>query len=100
VAAAVAVLKYRLESIDRVIRHAVAALVMSAGVVAGYAAVVLCLTLAFTSATRPNLGTSLAAGAVIAALAAPLWTWSRRLADRAVFGKQAVGTVSEPAPIG
>ena len=100
VAAAVAVLKYRLESIDRVIRHVVAALIMAAGVVSGYAGLVLCLTLALTSSTRPNLATSLAAAATLAALAIPLWRWSGRLADRAVFGRRALEPLSEPGPAG
>jgi hypothetical protein len=99
-AAAVAVLKYRLDSIDRVIRHLVAALVLAAAVVAGYAGLLLGSTLAFTGSTRPSLASSLAAGAVVAALLTPLWRWAGRLADRAVFGKEALNPVAGAGSIG
>jgi hypothetical protein len=86
VAAGIAALNYRLESIDRIIRNVVAALVLAALLVAAYAGAVAGFSLMLTSSMQPNLISSLAAAAVAAVLCMQVKGHVDRLADRVVYG--------------
>jgi hypothetical protein len=92
IAAGIAALNYRLQSIDRVIRNVVATLVLAAFVVAAYAGAVAGFSLMLTSSTQPNLVSSLAAAAAVAGLCVLVKGPVDRLADRVVYG-----TASAPA---
>lgn len=95
VAAGIAALNYRLQSIDRVIRNVVATLVLGAFVVAAYAVAVAGLSLLITSSMQPNLVSSLGAAALVAGLF--VWIKDRvgKLADRVVYGPTSAPVDSE-----
>lgn len=87
ISAAIAVLKHRLESIDRVIRNAVVMVVLAAFAVAAYGAALVGITLLMKASIQPTLASSLAAGGIVAGLLLPVKAQVVRLADRVVFGK-------------
>jgi two-component system NarL family sensor kinase len=94
ISAGVAALSYRLQSIDRVIRNVIVALVLAAFAVTAYAVTVLGVSLIITSSTKPNLTSSLAAAAVVGLFFVLMKEHVEKLADRVVYGKPAEATDS------
>jgi signal transduction histidine kinase len=83
----VAVLRYRLYDIDVVIRKTVIVAAIAVFFTAVYAAVVGGIGALVEAHSTPVL--SFAAAAIVAALFQPVLGWSRRIADRVVYGTRA-----------
>ena len=87
VAVAIAILRYRLFDIDVIISRALLFTLLSAGVTAVYAAIVLGLGTLVGSGSNPAL--TVAAAVVIALVFQPLRLRASRLANRLVYGDRA-----------
>ena len=89
VAAAVAVLKYRLYDIDIVISRALAYGALAVFITAVYIAIVVGIGSLVGSSGRPNLALSIAATGVVAVAFQPVRDRLQRLANRLVYGRRA-----------
>jgi signal transduction histidine kinase len=83
VAMTVAILRYRLYELDRIINRTIVWLVMTVLV---FAAVVAISALLSDALTGVGLGTTLALTGLILALAAPIRRWAQRFVDRLLYG--------------
>jgi signal transduction histidine kinase len=88
VSAGIAILKYRLYSIDLVISKAVVFGSLAAFVTATYVAIVVGVGALLTSSSEPNLALSIAATAVVAVAFQPIKERVQHLANRLVYGKR------------
>src|SRR6266536_169767 len=90
IAAAVAIFKYRLYDIDVVINKTVVYGLLAAFITAVYVAIVVGLGAALgQGASKPNLGLSIVATAVVAVAFQPVRDRTQRLANRLVYGQRA-----------
>jgi class 3 adenylate cyclase len=89
VAVGIAILRYRLYDIDRLISRTLSYAVLTAAITAVYLAVVVGIGTLLGSRGRPNLFLSIVATALIAVAFQPARERSRRLANRLVYGKRA-----------
>ncbi|MFN2463536.1 MAG: histidine kinase [Candidatus Dormibacteria bacterium] len=88
VAAAIAVLKYRLYDIDIVLSRALVYGSLAAFISAVYVAIVVGVGTLVGSGGRPNLALSVLATAVVAVAFQPVREFLQRLANRLVYGKR------------
>ncbi|HCP61920.1 MAG TPA: hypothetical protein DIU14_05535, partial [Actinobacteria bacterium] len=89
VAAAVAIMKYRLYDIDVVINKTVVFGALAAFITAVYVAIVVGIGAAIGQGSKPNLGLSILATAVVAVAFQPVRERMQRLANRLVYGRRA-----------
>jgi signal transduction histidine kinase len=89
IAAGVAILRYRLFDIDIVLNKALVFGALAAGISAVYVGVVVGIGAAVGTRGEPNVGSSVAATALVALAFQPLRAWARRVANRFVYGKRA-----------
>jgi len=88
VSAGIAILKYRLYSIDLVISRAVLFGALAAFVTFTYVAVVVGLGVLLTSSTEPNLALSILATALVAVAFQPIKHRMQTFANRLVYGRR------------
>src|SRR5207302_8375645 len=89
IAAGVAILKYRLYDIDVVINRTLVYASLAAFITAVYVAIVVGIGAAIGQGSRPNLGLSILATAVVAVAFQPVRERVQRLANRLVYGRRA-----------
>jgi signal transduction histidine kinase len=89
IAAGVAILKYRLYDIDVVINKTLVYGSLAAFITAVYVAIVVGIGAAIGQGSKPNLGLSILATAVVAVAFQPVRERVQRLANRLVYGKRA-----------
>ncbi len=90
IAIGIAVLKYRLYEIDVIVKRAVVYGLLAAFITAVYIAIVVGIGAAFRhGSTKPNLGLSILATAVVAVAFQPVRERVQKLANRLVYGKRA-----------
>jgi signal transduction histidine kinase len=88
-AVAIAVLKYRLYDIDVVINKTVVYAALAGFITAVYVGIVVGMGAAIGQGSKPNLGLSILATAVVAVAFQPVRARVQRLANRLVYGKRA-----------
>src|SRR5207248_3305696 len=85
----IAVLRYRLYDIDVVINRTLVYGLLAAFITAVYVGIVVGIGAALGGGTRPNLLLSIVATAVVAVAFQPVREWTRRMANRLVYGRRA-----------
>src|SRR5207249_9113983 len=88
-AVAIAILKYRLYDIDVVINKTLVYGLLAAFITAVYVAIVVGIGAAIGQGSKPNLGLSILATAVVAVAFQPVRERVQRFANRLVYGKRA-----------
>lgn len=88
ISAGIAILKYRLYSIDLVINRAVVFGFLVAFVTATYVGIVVVLGTRLSASAEPNLGLSIVATAVVAVAFQPIKEKVQTLANRLVYGRR------------
>lgn len=88
ISAGIAILKYRLYSIDLIINKAVVFGCLAAFVTAAYVGVVVVLGTRLSASSEPNLGLSIIATAVVAVAFQPIKERVQRMANRLVYGRR------------